>query len=284
VTIIIITFNSEKYILKCLEETINNTPKNWKLTIVDNNSSDDTCKTIISKYRDNLRVKLHISSSNQGFAKAVNIGIRKSQKSNYYLLLNPDVVPNKSSFLPLVKCCEKMKAGICGGLTMTEFGEESGCYFRLPSLFVGIFAFTNFRKLDIRDKWHKYFYYKDIKASDIKGCFDIDVVTGEYMLIKSETIKKIGLFDERFFMYLEDDDYCKRAKDNKIKIVHCDNSYVLHYSGRSSQNKDGIRHSSWMVSRKKYFLKHFGIIENLIIQPISLVDDVYFQLNKILKG
>lgn len=283
-TIIIVTFNSEKYISNCLENTIKNIPKNWKIVIVDNNSSDNTRKIINHRYGDNTHLKLYVLDTNQGFAKAVNFGISKSEKSGYYLLLNPDVVPNKNSFIPLLKCCKKMKSGICGGTTINEDGQESGSYFRLPNLQVGMFDLTNFRKIDIFDRWHKYFYYQDKSFQKNINCFDVDVVTGGYMLIKSDTIENIGLFDERFFMYLEDVDYCKRAKDKNVNVIHCRDSNVLHYSGKSSQNADGIKHSAWMMSRKKYFIKHFRILENMIIQPIFLIDDLYILINKFLKG
>lgn len=147
---------------------------------------------------------------------------------------------------------------------------------------VGIYDFTNIRKLDRSDKWHKYFYYLDYDSNKSQS-FPVDVVTGGYMLISSEALKKTGYFDEVFFMYLEDVDYCLRARKTGIKIFHCNDSKIIHFSGRSSTNKDRIRHSSWILSRKKYYIKHFNFLENLIIQPIFLLDDLIILTNKYLK-
>jgi GT2 family glycosyltransferase len=180
----------------------------------------------------------------------------------------------------LVNCSEKFNAGICGGSTVDENGNISGSFFRLPNLMVGIFDFTNFRKLCKTDKWHKYFYYQDTKHNDIS--FPVDVVTGGFMLIKMSTLKKVGLFDETYFMYLEDVDYCVRAKNNGIKIYHTNTSKIMHIGGASSNNKDRIRHSSWLKSRKKYFQKHFGLLTNILIQPIFLMDDVLIIAKKTL--
>jgi len=144
---------------------------------------------------------------------------------------------------------------------------------------VGIFDFSNLRKLCKGDKWHKYFYYLNSNGNK-RITFPVDVVTGGFMLISRETIKRIGLFDYSFFMYLEDVDYCLRAKKTGIQIFHTNRSRILHIGGASSNNKDRIRHSSWLKSRKVYYFKHFNLFANLIIQPIFFIDDIFILIKK----
>ncbi|HSV95142.1 MAG TPA: glycosyltransferase family 2 protein [Spirochaetia bacterium] len=281
-TIVIVTFNSEKYIEKCIESISKSNIKkiNYKIKIIDNNSSDGT-SNIIEKIKNNKIFYIN-NKKNYGFAHAVNQGISEQEGDGYVLLLNPDTVLEKESLLNLIKCAEINNAGICGGTTIDDYGKESGSYFRKPNLMVGLFDFTNLRKLCKDDRWHKYFYFQ--KKDNGKKSFPVDVVTGGFMLIDKKTINKIGLFDESYFMYLEDVDYCLKASKAGIKIFHTNMSKIKHTGGASSNNKDKIRHTSWLKSRKIYFLKHFGILENIIIQPVFLFDDLLILIRKIIKN
>ncbi len=284
VSIIIVTFNSEKYIEKCISSTISALPKNMlaDILVVDNCSSDRTVHMVRSFVKSN-KISVIESRVNLGFAKAVNLGIKVAKKSDFYLLLNPDTILNSNSIVNLITCAKENNAGIVGGTTLDSDYCVSGCYFRFPTLGVGVYDFTNIRKLDKQDRWHNYFYYLDKRATK-SDCFPVDVVTGGYMLISAKTIEKIGYFDERFFMYLEDVDYCYRAKSSGIRVFHSNKSQLIHFSGGSSNNKDKVRHSAWITSRKKYFLKHFGVLDNLLIQLIFLIDDMVIYLSRLLKS
>lgn len=280
ISIIIVTFNSQNYIEKCINSIVKSNLRSIKynICIVDNNSVDNT-KNIIKKIqKKNDAIYLIENKKNIGFAKASNQGILKSNNVDYVLLLNPDTLLEKNSLINLIDCSDKHNAGISGGETVNPKGDYSGSYFRFPNLMVGIFDFTNLRKICKNDKWHNYFYYLDTKNS--KDAFPVDVVTGGYMLIRISTIKRIGLLSESYFMYLEDVDYCVRAKKAGIRIYHANTSRILHVGGASSNNKDKIRHSSWIQSRKIFFIKHFSIFENIIIQPLFILDDLLILARK----
>lgn len=284
-TIIIVTFNSEKYIDKCID-SIAISEKNeisYKIIIIDNYSKDETVNKIKKIQKDDRKIYLIENKKNIGFARAVNQGISRDSGGGYVLLLNPDTILEKRSLINLIKCAEKNQAGVCGGTTIDNHGKISGSYFRFPSLMIGLFDFTNLRKLLKNDQWHKHFYCQDENHGN-KTSFPVDVVTGGFMLINKSTIKEIGLFDESFFMYLEDVDYCLRAKKAGIRIFHTNGSKILHIGGASSNNDDRVRHSSWLKSRKIYYAKHFGIFENMMIQPIFLLDDLLILIMKTLKS
>jgi GT2 family glycosyltransferase len=275
-TVIVVTFNSEKYIERCLLSLLNSKTSgiDLKIVVVDNMSKDLSVSKVRTLMTVNPAVSIIENDANLGFAKAINLGINSSRNSDFYLLLNPDTVSNEETIGNLIQCALEEKAGIVGGSTYDEKGIQNGSYFRIPNLFVGIFDFTNFRKIIKSDYWHNYFYYLDSKSPK-NACFPVGAVTGGFMLITRKTINKIGMLDERFFMYLEDMDFCLRAQKAGVKVIHTNESSIVHYAGRSSDNKDRIRHSSWLWSRKLYFLKNFNILENLIIQPIFLIDDLF---------
>lgn len=281
INIIIVVFNSEKYIEKCIDSIISSDIDKFEknIVIIDNFSDDNSVKIVKKIQNKYHKIVLFENKKNVGFAKAVNQGIKTSIKSDYFLLLNPDTVLNRQSIPNLLKCLKANKAGICSGTTINLQGKITESFYRLPSLLIGIFDFTNLRKLCKNDKWHNYFYYLD-KEQTNKDSFPVEGVTGGFMLINNNTINKLGLFDESYFMYLEDVDYCYRAIKKGIRIFHTNTSRIVHIGGASSSNKNRIRHYSWLKSRKIYFLKHFGILENIIIQPIFLLDDILILIKK----
>lgn len=282
-SIIIVTFNSEKYITKCVLNLLNSTKKidGIKIIVVDNNSSDRTVKNIkkILNKKTHNNIILIENSENVGFSRAVNQGIKYCISSNY-LLINPDLMVQKDTLKKVLTVKHKYKASVVGIKTVDLNGNLSGSYFRFPNLNIGLFDFTNLRKLALNDFWHKYFYYYDMR--DIEDNFEVDVVTGGFMLIDYKVIKKIGYFDTDFFMYLEDIDFCLRAKTNNFKILLC-NETLVHVGGASSNNKDKVLHSAWQKSRKIYFMKHFNLLTNLIIQPIFILDDLVILILRSIK-
>ena len=162
-------------------------------------------------------------------------------------------------------------------------GNDSvhGSYVRKPDLLTAIFDYSNLRKILPNDNVHKKHYYLNEKYPKVaKEC---DAISGAFMLTRKEVFEKIGLFDENFFMYLEDVDFCIRAKKKRYKIMFCPKSKMFHIGGASSPNKDKINHLAWKESRKYYAKKHFNYLENLLIQIVYLFDNLIINILKSLK-
>lgn len=276
-SIIIITFNSENQIVKCLSGILCSKlgSTNYTVTVIDNNSTDGTLIKVTSNFGKEIRNKklfLVKNNSNIGFSRAINMGISRAD-SDYFLLVNPDIFVENKTIKNVVSYSIHNESDITGVNMQDEYGKKTGSYFRFPNLMTALFDFTNLRKFSIDDNWHKHFYYiDDLNSSKSKDGL-VDIVTGGFMLIRRRVVKKIGLFDERFFMYLEDVDFCRRAKNEGLKVA-VSGECVVHVGGASSKNRDRINHLSWLGSRKKYFLKHFGLIQNLVIQAAFIFDDL----------
>ena len=283
-SIIIITFNSEKQISDCLRSVFHSTINNkiiLEVVLIDNGSSDNTVSNVKRDYKHEIvngKIKLFVNKKNVGFAKAVNQGINLS-KGSYFLLLNPDVFVHRKTIGDVLSFMQEKKFGIVGVKTANKKGLQNGSYFRIPNLQVGIFEFTNLGKFLKYDYWSRYFYYKDHDM----GNKEVDIVTGGFMLLDKHVTKKVGLFDERFFMYLEDVDYCVRAKSAGFKIGLHD-TFVTHIGGASSNNKYKTNHSAWLDSRRKYYLKNFGFFENFVIQPLFLLDEALIKLRLFIRS
>lgn len=267
VSVVILAYNSEKYIGRCLQ-SINREINGIKEIIVVDNCSQDKTVEIINKSKGVVFIS---NKNNVGFARGVNKAIKKTT-GDRVLILNPDTIVSTGSIERLVDCLSSMKADIVGGKLLKKDGGVHNTFVRKPDLLTGLFDFTNLRKIIPFDFVHKHHYYLYEKPP-MMG-IEVDAVSGAYMLVNRKVFENIGLFDERFFMYLEDVDFCVRAKQSGLKVVYCPKSVIFHEGGASSNNRDKINHKAWSNSRKYYFSKHFSKPINIIIQPVFSLDDI----------
>ncbi len=279
-SIVIVTYQSGRHISKCISSIVGNIPKeiSYEIIIIDNDSKDDTLEKVARWLTKNI--KLIINKSNDGFAKAVNRGIKKS-KGKLILLLNPDTVVKKNSIQELISCSNSNN-GIVGGKMIGADGSFRGSCFSIPTVMTGIFDFTNIRKLFPNNKWHEEFYLQN-KLNNIKNPVEVGVVSGGYMLIPRKVVSKVGYLDENFFMYLEDVDYCVRVKKSGFKIMYCPQSIIEHEGGGSSHNKERAHISAWRKSRSYYFIKNHNLFANILLQPLFLFDNLVVKIIKLIR-
>ncbi|MBU1256597.1 glycosyltransferase, partial [Patescibacteria group bacterium] len=145
-----------------------------------------------------------------------------------------------------------------------------------PNIFTYLFDYTNLRKIVPNDYFHKKHYYLDESPPTSKKI--VGAVSGSFMLIERKVINQIGSFDERYFMYLEDVDYCLRAGKAGFKVLLCPKSIIKHVGGYSSKNKEKVNVGAWLESRRRYVFKNENLLINLIIQPIFLIDTVIIRI------
>ncbi|OQA83044.1 MAG: N-acetylglucosaminyl-diphospho-decaprenol L-rhamnosyltransferase [Microgenomates group bacterium ADurb.Bin238] len=248
--ILIVTYNSEKFIQHLISDLSESKVVN-KILIYDNNSNDRT-RSIIEKHKTS-KVITFFGDKNIGFAKAMNILVKNS-KTEYQILVNPDIKLKNHAIEILLKCAIRQKSDIAGGAMIGEDGSIQRSFTRIPTPMTILFEFTNLKKIFPNNRWHKNFLYKDISYP--KHSIEVGSVSGGYMLIKKSSFELLHGFDENFFMYLEDVDICKRAHQNNMKVIYCPNSRVFHSGGGSSNNKHRIHYSAWDKARMWYIKKN----------------------------
>ena len=226
-TIIIVTFKSENVIEKCL----NSIDQKHKIIIVENSNNVNFKKNIESKFSN---VKCHLTGSNIGMGSANNIGI-KLAKTNYVLILNPDVklmqdtIINLSSEIKLIK-----NFAIASPLEISDLKKK------------------NFG-----------FFHKDNILKIGNQPFQVDYVDGFSMLINKSKFKKDIFFDENIFMFLENTDLCKRTLENNEKIYVVPKSQIIHLGAKGVNDKffnevEFSRNWHWMWSTFYFNKKHYG--------------------------
>lgn len=214
VAIIISTYNQKKLLEENLKSLKKNTNyKNYRVYVVDDSGKGEIGREIKKKFRG---VEIIINKENKGFSGANNIGIRKALKdynAEYFLLLNDDCeIIDKNWLKKMIEAGESdKKIGILGCKILYPDGslQNLGGYLK---------------------KWKIELELNENK----KEIFEVDHVMGAFIIIKRETINKIGLLDEIYSPYLlEDTDYCLRAKKKGWRVVSVPYVNIIHKKGKS---------------------------------------------------
>ena len=223
VAIIIINFNGTEDTLECLESVDKFCVKHdYSVILVDNASNNLIDETTLTEFK--TEVKYIKSKKNLGFAGGNNLAVKYLADNNldckYVFLQNNDTVLIDNSVDRLVDKLEEDNVEI-GGLV--------NYYYDCPS-----------------EMWQAGSYIRETKLSSkearrfnpaLDSLIFVDAIPGSSMLIKREVIRNVGLFDERYFAYYEEMDFCIRAKGNGYKVAFLPNTSILHKVGRSSTSK-----------------------------------------------
>ncbi len=264
IDVVIVTFNSGKFIRELIG-SLSKIVGQDSIFIWDNKSSDQTVEIINNNFH---KVHLYQSNENVGFAKAINNLVRKTNKE-YVLIINPDTRPDLKAIEILLRCIKENNADIVGGKMVRKNGELHKSYVRIPNALTIVFDFTNLGKLFKNNRWHRRFYYLDTKIINTSV---VDAVSGGYMLIRKKSFTELNGFDEKFFMYLEDIDLCRRANGVGMKILYCPDSKIIHIGGGSSPNIHKINYSAWDESRLYYVHKNFNGVARLFLTLLVDID------------
>jgi GT2 family glycosyltransferase len=255
VSIIIVSYNTKKYTLDCIKSVQNEGSSLKKeIIVIDNGSSDGSCEAIRNLQLSITNFQLIRNKKNLGFAKANNQGIKKA-KGRYILLLNSDTQVERNSVKKLIAFAEsKGDAGVVGARLLNSDGSIQGSVFRFPTIFRALRQYWLGEKR-ILDKY----YPKGDKYAAVES-----VVMAAF-LITPLAMKKVGMLNEKFFMYFEDLDYCKRANGVGLKVYYLPSALVYHYHGASGKGRKKLQRERLIRSSKIYhgLVKHYLI--NLII-------------------
>lgn len=215
VGIIIVTYNGQSYIERCLTSVFNNKYfQQFDVIVVDNNSTDKTTDVVAEKFSQVELIKL---DKNLGFVGGNNIGINQALKNgcDYIILLNQDTEVEYDWLFQLMVVANDDKVGIVQSMLLLGDDRSSTNNVGNALHYLG-FGFVKHFKERV-DSWYH------------RAPFEIGYASGAAMLIKREVIEKVGSLDEKFFMYHEDLDLCWRARLVGYKIIIAPQSVVYHY-------------------------------------------------------
>lgn len=281
--IIILSFNTKFWLKKTLQTVqefyLEKTKFNILITVVDNNSTDDSVTMVRELFP---KVNLIQSPNNDGFAAGNNLALKKTT-ARYAMLLNSDMeFTEKSNLDTLIEYLDnKPEVGVISPAVMLPTGKLDPASHRgEPTLWASFTYFLGLEKLFPTSKLFGQ-YHQWYKPLNI--IHTIDACSGAAMIIRTSLLKKVGLLDEQFFMYAEDLDWCKRFRDARHLIVFHPEVVVIHHkykSGLGSGSKKIARKTSahFYDTMLQYYDKHYAK------QYPSVVRSILELLIKIRKG
>jgi len=243
VDIIIVSFNSGDFLGDCLDSIgCSMAPGiEMRVLVVDNASTDGTPDRAEARTDPWLRVLRN--QRNLGFATAVNVGLRETRGA-FVLLLNPDTVVSPTAIRSAVTFLqERADAAIVSPRLVLQDGTiDAGCHRGFPTPWASFTYLAGLERLFPKMRLFNGYHRWDLALDEVHS---VDAVSGAFMLFRRDLVDRIGLFDERFFMYAEDVDFCMRAQRPGVLVYYDPREEVVHIKGTST----GIKRHSDHISR-----------------------------------
>lgn len=240
-SIIIVSFNTQELLKKCLMSLMVNGKwlmVNSEVIVVDNASKDSSSEMVKKEFP---KVKLIVNEHNLGFATANDQGI-KASKGEGVFLLNSDTEVKPGALEKLVEFIQiHSEVGVVGARLLNPDGSIQSSVYHFPTIWRAIKEYW----LGQKGEYDKY-------APAENEPMEVEAVTGAAMLIPRRTIEKIGLLDERYFMYFEDLDYCQRVKQAGLKVYYLPEAEILHRHGQSA-SKSGPKAYQYLIQSSKIY-------------------------------
>jgi len=206
---------------------------------------------------------------NIGFARAANLGIIRGS-APYVLLLNPDTIVHRNMIARSVTFMDKQpKVGIMGPRVLNSDGSVQGSARSFPTPFSALFG-----RNTLLTKWfaNNPMSCKNVLTSGSDGTtpMEVDWVSGACMMVRRKAIDDVGFMDERFFMYWEDADWCKRMWESRWKVVYFPKASMVHYVGGSSE-KLRVRSILEFHKSSYYLFRKHSSSHLHFLMPLALV-------------
>jgi GT2 family glycosyltransferase len=265
---VIVNWNTRDLTLQCLRSIYAQLDSfTSQIIVVDNASEDDSVQVIRGEFPS---VAVIENEENLGFAKANNRGLRECS-GRYVLLINSDVVLRDGCFAALHEYIgQHPKIGVLGprilngDLTIQESCKEFPTVWNTLCRALALdTAFPHLRLFS--SQLMKYWSHDDVRP--------VDILSGCFWMVRREALETVGPLDERFFMYAEDKDWCKRYWKAGWSIVYYPHAEAIHLAAASS-SRDPVRFYLEMNrANLRYWKKHYGRFQRLAIPAIMLLHD-----------
>ena len=259
---------------------------NGTLAIVDNASGDGSFEIIHAAALENGwiasgRVEVIQSGHNGGFGAGNNVGINSQLLSatppDFYYIVNSDAFPKPNALRALLQHMSRSpETGIAGSYIFGEDGKVHSTAFRFPSILGELeeAACTGIITRLLRSK--------RVSVGKLEESQDVEWLAGASMLIRREMLEEVGLFDERFFLYYEETDLCRRALNHGWNAHYVRESEVMHIGSVSTGMKKWARTPQyWFDSRLRYFTKTHGPVYAFVATLAHVSGALLYRLRRL---
>lgn len=262
-SVIILNYNVSYFLRQCIltvHEALAGIES--EIIVVDNDSKDDSCE-MLKKYFP--KIKLIENKENVGFSKANNQGVAIA-KGEYICILNPDTAVAKDTFRIALEFAESKNDFGALGIRLID---GTGNYLPESKRNIPTPKVSLYKILGIKSKSNSY-YAKQLKDNETG---EVQVLVGAFMLLKTDVYKKVGGFDEDYFMYGEDIDLSYKLLKANYKNYYLGNITMLHYKGEST-TKDKNYLKRFYGAMHIFYKKHFksnGVFKILVFSGVAMM-------------
>ena len=234
ISVIIVNYNVRDFLSNALTSLQKSLKGFQSEIIVVDNASDDGSVDLLKK--NFPKVRLIANTKNLGFAKANNQALTLS-KGKHILLINPDTLVQENTVRELINFFEDHPdAGMAGCKILNPDGTfQLPCRRSFPTPWI---AFTKTFGLSSLFPKSKLFARYNLTYLDPDETYEVDALSGSFIMLKREVYEKIGGLDETFFMYGEDLDWCFRTQQAGWKVFYVPATSIIHYKGESTKRSD----------------------------------------------
>jgi len=274
VSVLIVSFNTQNMLRDCLAslyEACKSDPP--EVIVADNDSHDGSAQMVRDEFPQATVID---TGANLGFAAAVNLAYAQSH-GEFIALLNPDAEFKGETLTKAVAFMQEPehdRVGMCGGRVFNAQGALEPSARRFSS---ALFKFFDQSGLSTRYSSSKFFGAGDYRWFDHQHPMQVDWVPGTFIVIRRTTLEELGFFDERYFMYYEEQDLCLRASRAMWRVWFVPGADVVHIGGGASRTRKDQKfdsagsqlrsfrmRSEWLFFRKNYGL--FSVISNASVE------------------
>jgi hypothetical protein len=257
ISVIVLSWNCEKYVTSCLKSllAIDAGSDHLEIIVVDNASSDGSVDLIRKNFPNLTLIQ---NQTNLGYAEGNNVGIRYAMQKNsdFIWIVNPDVTVDKASLKELLAAAKKFPAG---GIFGSKIYFAPGYEFhkdRYAQKDLGNVIWYAGGNID----WNNMEgHHRGVDEID-NGQFDIDCltdfVTGASMFVRRKVIDAIGLLDAKYFLYYEENDFCQRAQKTGWQLIYVAQSKAWHANGLATGVGSSLQDYYITRNRLMFGLRH----------------------------
>lgn len=283
VSIIIVNWNTSELLKKCLESIHTKTRQiRYEVIVVDNASKDGSADMVRQYFPD---VRLIENHENVGFGRANNQALAYCT-GEYLLLLNPDTEFTDNVLKTVIAFMRDHESvGLVGPKCIHPDGTIQVSWAQFPSLKT---IFTNnvpwttalamiplFKKI-LRSE--AVYTNRGFTVDKPIPAQSVDYVLGQFMLTRTDVIKRIGLFDNDVFMYEEEPDLCYRLKQNGFETWFLPDAEIIHHERQSiDQLPNALEEEmDWFLSARGHFYrKHYGLLKQQLFYGLMFINSIF---------
>jgi N-acetylglucosaminyl-diphospho-decaprenol L-rhamnosyltransferase len=265
VSYIIVSWNVRDLLRRAIASVLADTVEiESEITLVDNASRDGTVEMVRAEFPD---VHLIANADNRGFAAANNQALGAA-RGRYIFLLNPDTELLPGATRALVACLDQDPGvGIAGPQLLNADRTIQSSRRRFPTFITALLESTRMQQRFPRNRWLARYYLMDNRDDDVQL---VDWVVGAALFVRRLVYDQIGGFDERFFMYSEEMDWCSRARAAGWQVLYFPRAAVIHHEAKSSEQVVAARDIYFHSSKIYFFRKHHGALSATLLRTFLL--------------